>query len=730
VTGGVLNAAMLAGLLAAVVPLIIHLLDRRRDPVIDWGAMQFLDIGSQARRRLRFTELLLMLARMSLLAIVALALARPYLRARGPLASGSRPGRDVVLIIDGSASMERKLGTTTPWLQALSWAREFLARLEPADSVAILIAGDRVRPVIDAPSFDRGKILDALKGLETTTARGASNLPLAVAESFRVLERTGNPARDVVILSDSQRSAWRPGDRARWSLLRDLHRRLPIAPRLWGVSFGRRDATSTEPELPNGSVGPPTVSRSLITPSLPLTVSAEVRNAGPGLLNRSAALLVDGLPSTAPPQVAGPLAEGERVVVSFKTALSSAGSHLLTIRLAGSDDSLPGDDEASVAVEVVSSLGVLLVDGEPAKELLGGETDFVRAALAPMGDDTPEVRTQVVTTEYLSAAVIQGMNVVVLANVERLTPEQLSALGRFIELGGGLIVAPGDRTDASFFNAQRWMPAEVGAATGDFAARRVVAHPSPSTFTGPVLTAFGQGNNPALAEVGLFSYRRLEPAPESLISARLDTGEPWTVECAHGKGRVLLLAGPLDAEGGTLPVNPDFVPLMHEWTLHLARGVSPGAGQPGVPLEFNLDRLPGNDVRTLPLRTPGGLDQVAVVTRTAGRSRARFEDTAESGVYRLTLPDPPGGFAYATVQSDGLESDLATLEPREQVILAEGWPLVFAEEPSRFAAMILSAGGSAATRELWRGLVLAALGMVCIEIYLTRRLARGHGPSR
>ncbi len=75
---GVLNGAMLVGLLGAAVPVVIHLLDRRRDPVVDWGAMQFLDLGRRARRKLRLTELLLMLARMALLALVALALSRPF----------------------------------------------------------------------------------------------------------------------------------------------------------------------------------------------------------------------------------------------------------------------------------------------------------------------------------------------------------------------------------------------------------------------------------------------------------------------------------------------------------------------------------------------------------------------------------------------------------------------------------------------------------------------------
>ena len=42
---------MLLGLLGVALPVIIHLLNRRRDTVIDWGAMQFLDLGRQARRK-------------------------------------------------------------------------------------------------------------------------------------------------------------------------------------------------------------------------------------------------------------------------------------------------------------------------------------------------------------------------------------------------------------------------------------------------------------------------------------------------------------------------------------------------------------------------------------------------------------------------------------------------------------------------------------------------------
>src|SRR4051812_3043991 len=109
---GLLNAAMLAGLAGVAIPVIIHFLHRRHDPVLDWGAMQFLDLGRQARRRVRIEELLLMLARMALLALVAIALARPFL---GPSTAGAEAAvgsggarRDVVLILDGSDSMGRQ----------------------------------------------------------------------------------------------------------------------------------------------------------------------------------------------------------------------------------------------------------------------------------------------------------------------------------------------------------------------------------------------------------------------------------------------------------------------------------------------------------------------------------------------------------------------------------------------------------------------------------------------
>src|SRR6187397_2572223 len=73
-----LSASLLVGVLAAAVPVIIHLLHRQRTVPVPWGAMQFLlESPLQFRRRRKVDHWLLLLARMAMLALLAVLLARP-----------------------------------------------------------------------------------------------------------------------------------------------------------------------------------------------------------------------------------------------------------------------------------------------------------------------------------------------------------------------------------------------------------------------------------------------------------------------------------------------------------------------------------------------------------------------------------------------------------------------------------------------------------------------------
>src|SRR5947199_6523314 len=94
---------MLFGAAAATIPIVIHLFFRTRYRTVAWAAMKFLLTSiEQTSRRLRFQELLLLLARICVLVLLALALARPL------MSSFNVSGKEevlAVLVIDNSMIM-------------------------------------------------------------------------------------------------------------------------------------------------------------------------------------------------------------------------------------------------------------------------------------------------------------------------------------------------------------------------------------------------------------------------------------------------------------------------------------------------------------------------------------------------------------------------------------------------------------------------------------------------
>jgi hypothetical protein len=167
---GFITAAMLIGLAGVAIPIIIHLLNRRRFQVVDWGAMQFLQISETTRRRLLIEELLLLLLRMGLIAILVLGLAGMWIDFNalaqqisswgGPNLNPSRfkltrGNRDVVLVFDGSYSMSySEKGAVSAHEAAKEWATAFVQELDANDAVAILQAKQQVVPVLDTPTHD------------------------------------------------------------------------------------------------------------------------------------------------------------------------------------------------------------------------------------------------------------------------------------------------------------------------------------------------------------------------------------------------------------------------------------------------------------------------------------------------------------------------------------------------------------------------------------------------
>ena len=230
-----LNAVMLLGLAAVAIPPIIHLLNRKRFEVVRWGAMRFLQVSERTRRRVFLEELLLMLVRMGLIAVMVLALAAPADRSGWFRLFGDHGSRDVVLVFDGSYSMAYAGKSGTAHAAAQKWALELLDDLGPGDGVAVLQAKQQVLAGVAEPTSDFDLVRSAVRTL--ATPRGGCDWPGALQAAFRSFANSTKVQREIILLTDGQRQSW--ADDAtllRWELLAGQQSD-GDRPRIWVVNL-------------------------------------------------------------------------------------------------------------------------------------------------------------------------------------------------------------------------------------------------------------------------------------------------------------------------------------------------------------------------------------------------------------------------------------------------------------------------------------------------------------
>ena len=212
----------LAGLIAAGVPIAIHLLARQRTRVLGWGAMEFLkeSVSSASARRNRLRDILLLVLRTLAILFLVLTFAQPL---ASHLSFGGG-GLETVFIWDISLSTTALDSAGKPRQETMREAlRKELERLPDDSSVRILLAGSELRWLKSSPlvlsANNRQTLEQAIREQQTESGGSqlASAILLALAEQR---ERADIRQRNLVLVQDFQRRAWQAEDSDRWEVIR------------------------------------------------------------------------------------------------------------------------------------------------------------------------------------------------------------------------------------------------------------------------------------------------------------------------------------------------------------------------------------------------------------------------------------------------------------------------------------------------------------------------------
>lgn len=736
-----INPWMLLGLAGVALPLLAHLISRRKFDVVEWGAMQFLEMGRKTRRRVRLEEFLLMLLRMGLIGLIAFALSRPW--ASGGLFSGlsSTQSRDIVLIIDGSYSMGREDGATTPHTLAIEKAKDFLKVLNPGDTISLIDARDQLRPVISPPTRDIALVREELDKLPEPS--GSANPSEACATAVQMLGRTSNLAREAIIFTDGQALGWSPYDDSLWNRFELLREQPTVKPNVWVVDV-TEEAIDTES---NYYVDQLELSRELTVTNFPIRITTQIgRMGGTAAESRKVTLEINGQRLREHTQTHTIQPNGQ-VTVEFEYRFPQPGSHRIGVTL--ESDALPGDNQADAAITVAAALPVLLVDGDLQPDPIKREMFFAKAALSASANDTPWVNATAISPDKLTSGIMADYSVIVVGNVPQVTETQAAALTDFVNSGGGVLFALGDRVEAInynnllFKNGTGILPAAPQVVREDQTDRNDINNDGilieDSSLQLPWIEKFRRRNDGGLTEARFSHWWQVFPAgkantdklqspdetlPQELaasVTARLTNGDPALVSRRFGRGNTMLMTVPLDADWGTLPARPDFVPFLHEMLFVLAAGQSQHNVDVGVPLLHPVD----DDFSFGDYHFTGPGDTTFDVERAGDELKpiARLSDTKLPGAYRLVRKDGTGrNPIWFVVNFNREESDLTELTEEDKEPLSSENRLAFVEDVVDMKQQML---GDESRTEIWPLLMLAFLGMLVVELLMTRRLVKG-----
>ena len=731
-----LNWILLGGSVAFAAPLIIHLLNRSRHKVVDWGAMHLLESALQTNtQRIQWQSWLLLLIRCMIPILLAFALARPVFTSWRT--TGAAGNKSIVLLVDNSISMQALVpGDATRFDLAIEQVTSLISQLPTSTELSLWTIGGLPIDVLNGTTFDHRRVLNKLKSLRS----GAGSVPVQAALAAGIAQTNSmqNANREVIVISDFQSHEWESFKESERAALKQQLAEASLQTQLTLLPISKSSASS------NLSVAIDTLESPLVVANQVFHISAKVRNHG--------TQAVETIPLTL--KVAGTEIATRRLSVpakgvsqaDFDCQIDSVGTHVVQVHIEDAAG-VEGDNVFSQVVSVREPLRVLIVDKQADAPELQRASGYLSLALSPFKPDDfgkNLMQVRVAAPDRIGRGEVAEYDAVVLADALRLPDRFADELVEFVRVGGGLMMFSGDALDRNWYNA-RWgskskhalLPFEFESQTKPAEATARID----ATLSNHVaLSLLKRAGEMDLSSVEVRGWQRMKfsetPAPNeqpsestaAQVLLRLDSGDPLLAAKAFGKGHVMLIATAADTSDSNLPLRPVYVPLMQSLTQWLAAGIDPSRNSlTGQPLSISQNPATPNRkqaVQSEVVVTRPDATEVSLIVKMD--SQSLFDQTSFPGVYIVSgsnsMNKSPKAVEQFAVNVSLDESKLQFLSPEQLQSLASSLSAAVVDDSTDLLAL---QSARANGREIWRWALLGLVALLFVELWWQQRITRG-----
>lgn len=552
----------LVGLLAALLPIVIHLINRKKAVKRVFGPMRFL-FQSQKRKAPGFKarQFVLMSIRVLLVALLAMALAKPFFLSDSGLTASERLPSATVIVVDNSFSME------ATWSEAQDALDKELSSLRTWDEVVVISTNpprtiQRENNVEESSKLSNDQKTAKKYAASIVISKEKGDIASAIERASKILAGSELPNHRIAVISDfsmggfpvhvkSNQPITDPVDEYR--LRPESNENVALVSVLYEQEGDSRDNL--------------------------WLIRATLKNFGSQLRTEKIELEIEGK-SVAGAQISVP-PKGVATHV-FRHVIEGNDRVLGAVRISKADQ-IPFDNVAHFVIVLRKKINVLVVNGEPNSVPHRDEAFFFEKALNPMGGTDSNVNVNITTREGLETRVLNDYDVVTLANVSVVSPATGKRLLAFVENGGGLFISMGDQVDPAAYNQHldALLPKPLRglkrlADRGDPDAPVKITRIATMKTLHPIFRVFELPGGTSIRDTEIFSYMLLEPSPpersQTIMSYK--DNAPALLERRVGRGSVIMLTTSLDDEWTDFPFRTSFLPMMRRISQHLAKRVN------------------------------------------------------------------------------------------------------------------------------------------------------------
>lgn len=694
-----LNSIVLLGLVAGLIPLLIHLFTRRKLKKVEFSSLWFLKVLEKTKlKQVKLHNLLLLIIRTLIILLVVLAFARPAVK--GTLTQGklsakilggdfaSAGSSSVVLILDDSYSMGFETKAGGLFDLGKKQAEQILNFLTEKDEAALIF--------LSSPSETLNFTIDFRELSERIEKAPLSYLKSNFFSSFnqavRLLNQSKNLNKEIYLITNKTPLGLEK--------LKQINSRF---------SFYLIDLSS--PDFQNLAVDSISFGNQLIELNKPFDIEAEIVNYTKKQVgNLLVGFYLDGKKVA---QTDINIKAGEKQKVKFTYTVQKTGFHSGFIEIA--EDDLLADNYRYFSFKVPEQIKILLVGQQPQDYF------FLNLALKPLENLNLNLKVKAIPKGTVQNEDFSDYDVIVFSNLENLSDIVLTNLQRYLETGGGVWFILGENCDLKFYQekiARKFFNLNLKTRMGDIRNRESFFSLKSFDLTHPIFAIYKQVDKSKLPELKFYSIFDSQAGSQSKVLANFSNNSPALVERKVESGKALLFLSGFSLDFGDMPEHSFFVPFVNRAVQYLALDLAKQNEffTVGEEISRDLAEVPTGSVIKLkyPNETEEGVKPIFAGTKTF----VKIKNSYLPGIYEVTAGDKildEAAFNIDPSESKPEKIDVGSV--RKSFPSGEKGNFV-AVSPDEDIKQVISR--TRYGRELWREILYVVLVLLAVEMILGR----------